>query len=264
MSFERIEGLQCVLGESPVWDRDRLRLVDIPGRRLHQVVDGRGDAGVELAERVTAIVPVHGDRWLAVYGRSIGWLDPAGGDVAEWLAIPGDADVELNDAVAARDGRLYVGSVDRTGGRRGELYAIGADRVVEVVATGIGASNGIDSTADGSAIVYADSFADAITWLPSGRIAAVPHPDGLAVDADGCVWVASWGHGELRRLTSEGEVERVVPVPVVDVTNVAFGGADLDELYITTARSNGRGGEVLRYSPGVRGLAVSPLPFDWP
>ena len=62
-------------------------------------------------------------------------------------------------------------------------------------------------------------------------------PDGLTVDADGCVWVALWDGGALRRYTPSGELDRVVPLPVRRPTACAFGGADLTDLYITTART---------------------------
>jgi sugar lactone lactonase YvrE len=62
-------------------------------------------------------------------------------------------------------------------------------------------------------------------------------PDGLTVDADGCVWAALYGGGRVHRYTPSGGLDRVIEVPAPRTTACAFGGRDLTDLYITTARS---------------------------
>jgi len=83
---------------------------------------------------------------------------------------------------------------------------------------------------------------DPDTGALSGRRRFVPVSgglaDGLTLDAEGCLWLAVWGSGELRRYTPGGTLDTVVRLPVSQVTSVAFGGADLGTLYITTAREN--------------------------
>ena len=61
------------------------------------------------------------------------------------------------------------------------------------------------------------------------------HPDGMAVDAEGHVWVCHWGASRITRFAPDGTVERTVSVPTAQVTKCAFGGPDLTTLYITTA-----------------------------
>ena len=62
-----------------------------------------------------------------------------------------------------------------------------------------------------------------------------PVPDGLVVDAEGSLWVAIWGGGQVHRYAPDGELLAVLPVPVSQPTCPAFGGPGLDELYLTTA-----------------------------
>ncbi|MBN6056685.1 SMP-30/gluconolactonase/LRE family protein, partial [Nonomuraea sp. RK-328] len=106
------------------------------------------------------------------------------------------------------------------------------------------------------------------TVLPPGRrvLARFPSgggaPDGMAIDAEGCLWIAMWGGGRLVRLDPEGRLLSEVPVPVAQPSSCAFGGPDLDVLYVTTAREGlgphpvGPAGSVL----AVRGLGVQGMP----
>jgi len=103
----------------------------------------------------------------------------------------------------------------------------------------------------------------------SDRFALCDHdglPDGLTLDAEGGLWLAVWGSGELRRYTPDGRVDTVVSLPVTQVTSAAFGGPDLSTLYITTARENftpadraaqPHAGDIFACTPGVTGR----LPF---
>jgi sugar lactone lactonase YvrE len=88
-------------------------------------------------------------------------------------------------------------------------------------------------------------------------------PDGLTVDLDGYVWVAMWDGGALRRFALNGAADAVVPVPVARPTSMAFGGAGMAELYVTTAANDltpGQrdaqplAGRLLRLVPGPVGL----------
>ena len=87
-------------------------------------------------------------------------------------------------------------------------------------------------------------------------------PDGLTLDAEGCLWLAAWGTGELHRYTPDGQLDTIVKLPVSQVTSAAFGGPDLSTLYITTARENftaadlrdqPHAGDIFACTPGVTG-----------
>ncbi|PZG02689.1 SMP-30/gluconolactonase/LRE family protein [Micromonospora deserti] len=255
--------LRCALGESPVWDDSvgRLHLVDVTGHAIWTVDPDTGAAHALTGGRpVTALVPRAGGGWLGVSGRDLGSVDPHAGTLRPLVSLPGPADLALNDAVCGRDGVLYVGSVDRTGANRGALHAVGADLRPRVVAAGVGASNGVDTSPDGQVLYHADTFAGTVTaYGPDRRrVASVPvdRPDGLTVDAGGGVWVALWGSGMVRRYTADLAPDRALRVPAPLVTNVAFGGPDLRRLFVTTARSGDAelSGAVFAADVGVCGL----------
>ena len=91
----------------------------------------------------------------------------------------------------------------------------------------------------------------------------VDSPDGLTVDAEGGVWTALWGSSAVHRYAPDGSLSFVVELPVAQVTACTFGGAALDELFITTSRENladpePAAGAVFTVRPGVSGLPVRP------
>ena len=87
-------------------------------------------------------------------------------------------------------------------------------------------------------------------------------PDGLTLDAEGCVWLAVWGSGQMRRFTPDGRLDTVVRLPARQVTSAAFGGPDFGTLYITTAwegltpadlAEQPHAGDIFACTPGVTG-----------
>lgn len=255
--------LRCQLGECPVWDEAsaRLHLLDIDGRRLWTLDPVTGTAfGATCDRPVTALVPRADGGWLGVSGRDIGALDLDDGSFQRLLSLPGLPDLALNDAVCGRDGNVYVGSIDRARAERAALYVVEPDLGHRVLTGRVGASNGVDTSPDGRLLYHADSFADTVTaYGPQSRPVAavrVAHPDGIAVDADGGVWVASWGSGMLFRYTPDLAPDRALRVPAPLVTNVSFGGPDYRRMFVTTARSDGAelSGAVFTADVGVAGL----------
>ena len=96
-------------------------------------------------------------------------------------------------------------------------------------------------------------------------------PDGMTVDEEGFLWVAFWGGSAVRRLAPDGRVDATVRFPVTQVTSCAFGGPDLSDLFVTSARSGVTeaalsdqplAGGLFRVRPGVRGLPSARSPAD--
>lgn len=135
---------------------------------------------------------------------------------------------------------------EATGG--GTLSRLTGDGTAATVLPDVTVSNGTGWSPDGRLMYYIDT--------PTRRVDVFDHdadgvrdrrplveieegagfPDGLTVDADGCVWVALWDGGAVRRYTPAGELDRVITLPTPRTTACAFGGAALTDLYVTTAR----------------------------
>ncbi|WP_328496555.1 SMP-30/gluconolactonase/LRE family protein [Streptomyces sp. NBC_00414] len=263
-AYEVAVRAEAALGEGPTWDADAGRLIwiDILGSRVftYDPVSGRRTVMV-TEQHVGAAKPRAGGGLVVNLRDGIGLYGPdsvAGsggspaGDAQEfrWLhheVVPGR---RANDAAVAPDGSLWAGTMrydEAPGG--GTLSRFGPDGTVSTVLDDVAVSNGTGWSPDGRLMYYIDSPTRRIDVFDfdgrqvSGRreLAVIEEgegfPDGLTVDADGCVWVALWDGGAIRRYTPSGTLDRVVELPVPRPTACAFGGAGLTDLYITTART---------------------------
>jgi sugar lactone lactonase YvrE len=145
------------------------------------------------------------------------------------------------------------------------------------VLPGISVSNGIDWSPDGRTLFHVDTARrridvydfDEAAGTVAGRRAVIPvapqlgSPDGLAVDAEGGLWVALWGGGAVQRYSPDGSACARVELPVTNVTSCCFGDPDLSTLYVTTAARGAAheplAGAVFACRPGVLGLASTPF-----
>ncbi|CAL9581820.1 6-deoxy-6-sulfogluconolactonase [Streptomyces sp. enrichment culture] len=242
---------EAELGEGPTWDAEAARLiwVDILGCRVHTYDPATGRRTVRTTEQhVGAAKPRAGGGLVLNLRDGIALLDPDGSlRMAHREAVPGR---RANDAAVAPDGSLWAGTMryDETPGG-GTLSRLTADGTHTTVLADVAVSNGTGWSPDGRLMYYVDSPTRRVDVFDhdGGRISGrrtlavvedgAGFPDGLTVDADGCVWVALWDGGAVRRYTPDGRLDRVVELPVPRVTACAFGGADLTDLYVTTART---------------------------
>jgi sugar lactone lactonase YvrE len=194
-------------------------------------------------------------------------------------AVPARPELCYNDAAVDRQGRLLVGTVNMQDpfAPDGGLYRLDPDGSIHELDTGYATANGIGLSPDGRTVYVADQRHwkimvldyDPVTGTTSNRrlFARLPEdagmPDGLIVDAEGFVWNGHWAGWQLTRYDPSGKIERQVRFPVNHVISFAFGGPDLDELYVTTSawgftdeerKAQPQAGDLFRLRPGVRGL----------
>jgi sugar lactone lactonase YvrE len=276
---------RATLGEGPRWDTDRELLwwVDILEGAIHayrpsnggrRTIDVGGLVGAVALERGGELIAVMADRLLIVH--------PGTGSSEELVRFEPDPSLRSNDAMCDPVGRLWVDRTarDETPGAA-SLVRVDVDLSIEVALDGLTMANGMDWSPDGRTMYFVDSDwgeIRAYTFdLEAGRmgdertLARLPGdgvPDGLTVDADGCIWVAQWGSSRVLRIGPDGSVLGQVRLPVTQVSSCAFGGPDLEDLFITTAREKltpddleqqPQAGGLWRCRPGVRGRAPTPF-----
>ncbi len=278
--FDVAVEARAELGEGPRWDdaSGTLLWVDIPGHRVHRYNPVTGRDSAELVPGVVSLA-LPRRRGGAVIGLPDG-LHLLDGERSPLLA-PIEAEqtgTRTNDGACDAAGRLWVGTMALDeASPLGGLYRVDSDLSVTTVLTGTTISNGLGWSPSGDRFYFIDSptrRVDVFDFDPETgalegrrRFAAVEVegavPDGLAVDAEGGVWVALHGGWGLRRYSPDGELAAVVELPVARVTSCCFGGEDLRDLYVTTRReglsaselaAQPLAGALLRLDAGVTGL----------
>ena len=287
----------CVLpakaqvGEGPVWSvaEQRLYWADISGKRLNIFDPATGaNQTFDLPELVTSIAPrAQKDAGLILTLRSsFAFFDPKTGKLDKLAEPEPDIpDNRFNDGKVDRQGRMWGGTMGDVAWElpTGSLYRFGADLKPVRVEEGICCSNGLGWSPDSKTMYLTESFRhrilaydfDAATGDISNRrvfVSLEPHesafPDGLTVDAEGHVWSAQPMFGRLARYAPDGELERVIELPVSRLTSVMFGGPNLEVLYVTTMRETlseaqlaeePLAGSLFALCPGVKGVAETPF-----
>lgn len=238
------------LGEGPTWDpvTGRLIWVDILNSRVHTYEPASGRRTIRATEQhVGAAKPRAAGGFVVNLRDGIGLYAPDG--AFSWLLRDPVTGRRGNDAAVAPDGALWAGTMrydEAPGG--GSLTRLTPDGTTTEVFADVAVSNGIAWSPDGTLMYYVDSPTRRVDVCrmdgqrPVSRDAftvvedSAGFPDGLTVDADGGVWVALWDGGQVRRYTPDGALDRVLRLPVARPTACAFGGPDLRDLYVTTAR----------------------------
>jgi len=285
LTWEVVATVGAELGERPVWDANVgcLIWVDINAGLLHRFAPDDGDtivAGVDGP--VGAAAPRARGGYVLATRDGFRLVAADGSAEGPPVVPPGmPASVRFNDGACDPAGRFWAGTT-ATDGRPGtaSLYRLDGDGSVTEVLTAVTESNGLGWSPDAATFYYTDSgepesrvraFAfdqragtlhderDLIRFGPGDGVA-----DGLVVDADGCLWIAMWDGGCVRRYSADGELLAAYPVPVSRPTCPGFGGPELDDLYLTTAWEGLPGdlreaeplaGHLLRSRPDARGQA---------
>lgn len=281
LTAELALDIKANLGEGPVWDHrtGSLVWVDIMAGRVNLFDPAAGsNRAFGTGTPVGAAVPCESGGLMLAVQDGFATLDTATGQIARFAGFPdASPDVRMNDAKCDPQGRLWAGTMAfdmRPAG--GALYRLDPDATVATILPSVTISNGIDWSLDGLTMYYVDTptlRVDCFDFDPStGSISnrrpfveidrPAAYPDGLTLDAEGNLWLALWGGWGVRCYSPQGELIATVDVPAAQTSSCAFGGENLDELYITSARggipdddlaNQPHAGSLFRVRPGVKG-----------
>jgi len=243
----------CELGESPIWDgrRQLLWFVDIERALIHRfdpVSYERRDWQAPC--RIGSIALRASGGFVAGTKFGFATLDPDDGSFAvidhPEVGLPSN---RFNDGKVDPHGNFWTGTMDDLKrDRSGVLYRLRPDRTWAAIDLGYRISNGPAFSPDGATMYHNDTL-DRTTFafdlavdgeLSNKRVFRVwrdvsGNPDGMTTDAAGFLWLAFWGGGCVRRVSPAGQIVAEHAVPATNVTSMAFGGRDLDRMFLTSA-----------------------------
>ncbi len=277
------EAARDLLGEGPEWDprAEMLRWVDIDRGLVFEARYRDGELGTRrIVHRsdgpIGAIARTRAGGLLVAERRDLVHVDGRGREVGRFRVLPEGVASRLNDGACDPAGRFLVGSLaldGRTG--RELLVRLEPDGRITIVDDDLTLSNGLGWSPDGGTMYSVDSV-PGVVWArdydPSGDTVGARRllfevgggvPDGLTIDAEGNLWIAIWGAGEVRCYTPAGRLLDAVTTSAPYPTATAFAGSRLDRLFITSAGKAVDGqpphpdaGRVFVARPGVRGRAT--------
>jgi sugar lactone lactonase YvrE len=241
------------VGEGPVWDPriDKLVWVDIPNNHVFTTDVQTGETvRRELDRAVGVVLPRASGGYVAALQDGFYTL-PDEGQPELIAAVEADnPSTRLNDGEIDPQGRFWAGTMGwQAEDEAGALYRLDPDGTVRQMLDDVTISNGLGWSPDGTTMYYVDTptlRVDMFDFDPvSGDIAnrrefvTIRHgggrPDGLTVDSEGAVWVATWPGYGVHRYLPEGTLDAIIPLPVSNVSSIELGGPDLRDAFITTA-----------------------------
>jgi len=285
MTAELLVDARNATGECPVWHvaEQALYWVDIPAQRLHRWSPGGALDSWSAPEMLACIAVRESGGWLAGLESGLFALQTqATGQLTGARLVTLDhaqPAMRCNDGRCDRQGRFLVGTMVQDmaqGAAAGRLYSHTAGEGARLLLDDLIVPNGLALSPDSRTLYLSDSHPsrqliwafdyDPETGTPSNRRLFVDmnahpgRPDGAAVDVDGCYWICGNDAGLIHRFTPDGRLDRSLAVPVKKPAMCAFGGRNLDTLFVTSIRPGGDlsdqplAGGLFALDPGVQGL----------
>ncbi|RCW44094.1 gluconolactonase [Halopolyspora algeriensis] len=280
--FELLVNRQALHGQSPLWMHalNAVRWVDVLRREVHTYHRNSGNDEVSvLPAAVASLAASRSGQVIVAAGHGFARLSRSRNGLQAVAEVPrGD---RMSEGACDPAGRFLAGTVTHDhGDSRNAVYVLDSDRA-RLLVDGLTEPGGMGWSPDGGTMYLVDSEPRVIRTyaydagrgqVGAGRrwvVCSEPEgiPRGIAVDREGCVWVALEGTGRIHRYRPNGDLETVLWAPTTRITGLAFGGRRLDEMYVTSAcagfgeralRADPYAGALLRFRPGAVGLPDTP------
>lgn len=239
------------LGEGPCWASDALWFVDILAPAIHSYDPANGlRKSWPAPNQVSFILPSASGDFLVGLPDGIHTFSPSDGGFVFLCALEKHLPHNrTNDACVGPDHKLWIGTLDRTEKEaNGSLWHWDGTEAPKCLDDGYVVSNGPAFSPDGNVFYFTNTLKRTVyafdvdgTALRNKRpLVTIEEgagwPDGTAVDAHGCLWIALWAAGIVRRYSPQGSLLESITIPCQHPTKVAFGGRNLSTMFITSAR----------------------------
>ena len=247
-----VADVHAVLGEGPHWvaDEQALYWLDIKGYKIFRLGEGGEVDSWDTPLRIGSIARRASGGFIAGTEDGIAQvsLDEGRFELSfnPEAHLPGN---RFNDGKVDRSGHFWAGSMDDSEAQAlGTLYRIAPDLACVAVDDGYKVTNGPAFSPAGDVMYHNDSALQRTYTFDLDRAGNAGnrrvfleygegdgYPDGMTVDAEGCLWIAFWDGWCVRRYSPDAELLQTIEMPVARPTSCAFGGPDLDRLYVTSA-----------------------------
>tara|TARA_Y100001960_G_C14613187_1_gene796880 strand:+ start:60 stop:926 length:867 start_codon:yes stop_codon:yes gene_type:complete len=258
-SYSIISNDRCILGESPVWDEklQRIYWVDIEGKCLHawSYIENKKLIW-NFDHRLCAISLTNQNNiLLCAFDTFFSFFDISNHIIKKLdkqVVLP--SKVRFNDGKTDGYGRFWCGTMSESNPSKpdGALYMIDNKLEIHEIIKGIHISNSITSSLDSRFLYYADTYKKLIfkadlnnkkPYLDKSRIIIdnknlKGFPDGSTIDKNGCLWNAEWNGGQVVQYDELGQIINIMKTPMKKPTCIAFGGLNMNKLFITSAKDN--------------------------
>ncbi|PFZ04736.1 SMP-30/gluconolaconase/LRE domain protein [Bacillus pseudomycoides] len=269
--LELVIDAKATLGEGPSWDSKKhlLYWVDILEKKVHiyDRINGKNKS-ISLGQMVGSVVPRKSGGMVLALENGFYFLNP----VTEEMEAIYDPESHLeenrfNDGKCDPCGRFWAGTTDSIGiNGKGALYCLNTSLHIKKKLEEVSTSNGLAWSPDHMYMYFIDTPTRKVVRFDydvhTGHIEnpqdviVIPKeeglPDGMTIDEEGMLWIAHWGGSKVSRWNPKsGKQLLSIPIPALYVTSCTFGGSNLNELYITTARMNNTNPEIYPNAGGV-------------
>jgi L-arabinonolactonase len=253
VKISQVETQRCIIGEGPVWDvaEQALYFIDILGKKVLRFDPASGQTQTwDVPEVIGSMALRESGGAVVALASGVHTLDFESGTCA-MLATSADLNdmVQLADGKVDRRGRFIVGSSDRAMTQAlGKLYVLEGQSILREIDSGIIIANGPCWSPDDQILYHSDSIRNTVfaydydiatgtaanrrEWASTKDLGGIP--DGATIDSDGCMWMAICEGQKVVQFRPDGTLERVIDMPVKCPASVMFGGAALDQLYVTS------------------------------